>query len=625
MQLSSKIVLFLFVFNCSFLFSQKTQKDSIDSYFKQIEGLILRKDLHKEDFLDVDALLAKNKNSQGTEKVKTLLKLSTAHAYKSTEIASSYNDKALQLALDIGYKYGELCAKYNRAYLLFVRGYFDESMSLALVVEETFGNGQYPELSADIQNLKSDIYTERGEYDLALEIGLKLLDEGEKSKNEYVLMRACSSLSHYYLRIENYSKALSYCIRGLHYIIRLRKMLFIFPKIDEIARMSAKLGDTKKALELYTFYLDVEKKIAPPGNYIQSVVYMNIADIYASNKEYEKAQNYLSKALDIIYLNDYRFRTPRALKLQAELFLKTKDTTNAILNYKKSIEAAENINAFDVVKSNSAILANLYEETNQLFKAYEYTTLHKAISDSLFTNEKDQKIIILEAKRKIKEVTQSKGILELENEAHKAKYGTIIVILAFLLIISALTIYAYSKVETKNKLLYRRTIELAEVQFEMEKRLEEFKKKKATDLADTKEISFSKPNYGIDEDVKDIILSKLKKLESENFFIDTNCSLRNLAQQLKTNPKYLSQVINQEKKSNFSYYINELRINYLLSRLLKEKDFRESKLSYIAVSVGFNNLNTFNTAFKKRQGILPSYFIRELIHDQNKGYKEVIT
>ena len=618
-------MLFLFVFNCSFLFSQKTQKDSIDSYFEQIEGLVLRKDLHKEDFLDVDALLARNINSQGTEKVKTLLKLSLAHAYKSTEVASSYNDKALQLALDIGYKYGELCAKFNRAYLLFVRGYFDESMSLALVVEETADNGQYPEVNADIQNLKSDIYTERGEYDLALEIGLKLLDKGEKSRNEYVLMRACSSLSHYYLRIENYSKALSYCIRGLHYIIRLRKMLYVFPKIDEIARMSAKLDDTKKALDLYAFYLDLEKKIAPPGNYIKSVVYMNIADIYTSNKEYEKAQNYLSKALDIIYMNDYRFRTPRALILQAELFLETKDTTNAILNYVKSIEAAENINAFDVVKSNSAILTNLYGETNQLFKAYEYTALHKAISDSLFTNEKDQKIIILEAKRRIKEVTQSKGILELENEAHKAKYGSIIIVLAFLLIISALSIYAYLKVETKNKLLYRRTIELTEVQLEMGQRLEEFKIKKATDLTDTIGISLSKSNHRIDEDVKDIILSKLEKLESENFFIDANCSLRNLAQQLKTNPKYLSQVINQEKKCRFSYYINELRINHLLSRLLKEKDFRKSKLSYISVSVGFNNLNTFNAAFKKRQGILPSYFIRELIQDQNKSNKEEMT
>ena len=110
-------------------------------------------------------------------------------------------------------------------------------------------------------------------------------------------------------------------------------------------------------------------------------------------------------------------------------------------------------------------------------------------------------------------------------------------------------------------------------------------------------------------------MNKLNKLEKELFFIDQNCTLRNIAAELKTNPKYLSQVINQEKKSNYSNYINELRINYLLTKLLKEKDFRESKLSYIAVSIGYNNLNTFNAAFKKRQGILPSYFIRELIQE----------
>ncbi|MDD7913531.1 hypothetical protein [Polaribacter ponticola] len=49
--------------------------------------------------------------------------------------------------------------------------------------------------------------------------------------------------------------------------------------------------------------------------------------------------------------------------------------------------------------------------------------------------------------------------------------------------------------------------------------------------------------------------------------------------------------------------------------MINEKDFRESKLGYIAVCAGYNNLNTFNAAFKKRQGILPSYFIKKLIQE----------
>jgi AraC-like DNA-binding protein len=570
---------------------------------------------NKWSFLDVDALLVKKDSSDGIEKVNYLFKLYFAHVFNSTEAANDYNNQALQLSLEIGYRKGELSAKYNQAYLLFVGGYFYESMVLAQAVEKIVDFESYPEISANVHALKSYICTERGEYDLALEAGLKVLDEGEKSKNDYVLMRGWSSLSHYYLRNENYSKALSYCLKGLHYIIKLRKIIYIYPKIDEIARMSAKLNDTKTALDAYAFYLEIEKKTFPPGNYVQSIVYMNMADIYMTNGKYERAQGLLTQSLNLIYENEYRFRIPRALKLQAELLLKVGDTVGAISNYEESISAAEEINAFDVVKSNSAILANLYDRTNQSAKANEYHTLHMFIQDSLFTHEKEQKIIILETRRKIKEIAQGNKILELENEVQERRYNMIIFIFIFLFLISILFIYAYIKVKKKNKILYGQAMELAEVKLQLDKKVGELEILGANGVTAVKNEVELKSNQSLDGDVRDIILSKLDKFEKGKLFLDADCSLRNLAGQLKTNPKYLSQVINKEKKSNFNHYINELRINYLLSRLLKEKDFRESKLSYIAASIGYNNLNTFNTAFKKRQGILPSYFIRKLIHE----------
>ncbi|WP_103070344.1 helix-turn-helix domain-containing protein [Aquimarina sediminis] len=619
MNYTSKILLFLFIlFSNAFIYSQKTYRDSITTYFKEIENLIEHKDDYKEDFLNLEFLISKEQKVQGKDKVLILLKLYAAYIYKSHTRANKYNDTAMQLARDIGFKKGELHTKYNKAYLLFIGGKFDTSLDLVKEIEESVTYQTYPEICADVNTLKSYIYTERGEYDMALETGLQLLDIAEKLKTEYLLMRAYSSLSHYYLRVKNYRSALNYCLKGLHYIIRLKKIQYIFPKIDEIARMTSKLNDTKKALEVYEFYLKVEKKIPPPGDYIQSIVYMNMADIYISNQEHEKAQKYLSQALEMNYKNRYLFRIPRALILQAELFLQKKDTTNAIVNYEKSIEYAETINAFDVIKSNSLVLENLYKKKNQLSKSLEYKTLHKAISDSIFTNEKEQKIIILETKRKIKEVTHKKEILELENRAQKTRFNFIIIILILILVIGAFGVYGYLKVKNKNKILYRRTIELAEIQLEMSKKLNKFEKINTVSDVATPKSNSSKVHKTIDDDVKNIILNKLENLEKEIFFIDPNCSLRQVAQLLKTNPKYLSQVVNQEKKSNFNNYINELRINYLLSKLLTDEDFRNSKLSYIAASVGYNNLNTFNAAFKKRQGILPSYFISELIHESKE-------
>ncbi len=610
---SLKRMRLLFVLNLGLVcHAQSVEIDSVDATLGKIDMMVKQKELYPEIFLNPEFLLAKYKRVSGEERVRTLLRLYTSYIYKSTDTAKKFNSEAKELSLKIGYDQGELSALYNDAYLLFVMGRFEDAMNLMASVKKRVDFAKDPTVYADFATLRSDIYTERGQYDLALETGLKLLDLAEKSGNDYAHMKANAALSHYYLRIENYRKALSYCIRGIDFIIKLREMKYIFQKVDEIARMTAKLGNSKKALEVYDFYLNLEKKLPPPGSYIQSVVYMNMAEIYMDAGNFIKAQDYLSRSLRLCLENNYGFRIPRAYYLEGELSLNRMDTLNAILNYEKSLEAAESINAFGLVKSTSAILGELYEKSNRFAKAYEYKTLHKAILDSLFSNEKDQRIIILEARRKIKDVTQQNKILELEYESQQDRYRNMILIVLSALIFTTLAILAYLKLRTKNRILYDRTIELAQVQLGLQDQLSIIKNGVSHNNVPGKNGHNTDQIQTIDEELKNIILGKLEKLEKSHFFLDQGCNLHQLAEKLKTNHKYLSQVINQEKKSNFNNYINELRINYLLARLLKDEEFRNNKLSYIAVSVGYNNLNTFNAAFKKRQGILPSYFIDQL-------------
>ncbi|MFV9552042.1 helix-turn-helix domain-containing protein [Algibacter sp. PT7-4] len=617
------LLIFIYFQGGVLLYAQTTRKDSIQNYFKQIEKLIDNSESVNTKTLSETTLLKEYKTLTGEEKAKNLLNLYTFYKYKNASKACKFNNEAIDLSKAIAYKEGNLQANYNKAYLLFVSGDFDESTYLLNSIDTQTNDTHYPNIYSDIKCLKSLIHTERGEYDVALDVALKLLDLGEKAKNNYILMKAHGALLHYYIRTENYEKALNHCLKGLDYTLKNKEVQYLYFKVDEIARILANLGDTNGALQVYNFYLKLENKMKPPGDYIQSIVYMNMANIYTSNNQLDDAQNYIKKALTLNYKNDFRFRIPRAQILQAELYLKTNDTNNAISFYEKSLYAAEAINAFDVVQSTSKILGDLYEAKKETSKAFEYKALHNSIKDSLFSNEKEQKIVILEAKRKIKEITQKQEILALENEAQRAKIHTIIAILIGILILGLIATFSYLKVKNKNKLLYKRTVELAKIQLDMRNKISELERleRKEVNVIDSNQedeiLRKSNTNNTIDENVKTIILNKLNKLEQDLFFINQNCTLRQTAQQLKTNPKYLSQVINQEKKSNFSNYINELRINYLLAKLLKEKDFRESKLSYIAVSVGFNNLNTFNAAFKKRQGILPSYFIKELTQEAN--------
>lgn len=597
------ILLFLLITPVYCQKSPPTPPIKLESYFKEIKKLV-----DDQSFPSLESLLEKRNRSNGEEKVDACLDLYIHYIFKSTELAKKYNDEAYELAYTIGYDKGYLRSSLNQAFIFFVQGEFERAMDIIDYVETNDKCEFFSNVEADCETLKSYIFTERGEYDLAYETALNLLEKGEGLKNHYCLMRAYSAISHFYLRLGEYDKALENCLKGLDYILELKEIRFIFPKIDEIARMTHRLEGGKKALDIYDFYLELEKSVESPGSYIQSVVYMNIASIYIEEYEFEKAEDFLHKALDLIDSNNYRFRKPRVHVLIADLYLKQGDSVRAEQDYYKAYNAAKVIKAFDVIKEVSRSLSSLNGAMGNTGKAAFFSSLYLSVSDSLFSIESEQRLKILEARRRISEISKQKEILELKSESQEERYRFMTIIFVLTLALGSIATYSYFRVSKKNKLLYSRTKELA---------VEKLNQKKMVTMEKVKNpsgqvVRASSGSSYMDEDIKEIILTKLDRLEDEAFFLNPKCSLRSLSEVLQTNQKYLSQVINHEKKSNFNNYINELRINHLLNRLLEDKEYRNSKLSYIATTSGFNNLNTFYSAFKKRLGILPSYFIEKL-------------
>lgn len=108
------------------------------------------------------------------------------------------------------------------------------------------------------------------------------------------------------------------------------------------------------------------------------------------------------------------------------------------------------------------------------------------------------------------------------------------------------------------------------------------------------------------------ILSELEKFEEANRFIEKNVSLSKLAVLCNTNNKYLSNVIHVYKLSNFSDYINRLRVNYVVQKLDEDPVFREYKVSVVAKEAGFSSSNKLAAAFKRELGVLPSDYIKSL-------------
>ncbi|WP_394674539.1 helix-turn-helix domain-containing protein [uncultured Chryseobacterium sp.] len=119
----------------------------------------------------------------------------------------------------------------------------------------------------------------------------------------------------------------------------------------------------------------------------------------------------------------------------------------------------------------------------------------------------------------------------------------------------------------------------------------------------------SKP---ISEDVAQTILAELEKFETKEQFLNKGITLVNLSKKMKTNSKYLSEIINSYKGKNFAAYLNDLRIDYAISRLAEDKKFRSYKISFIAEELGYNTEQAFTLAFKKRTGTPLSIYLKEI-------------
>ena len=118
----------------------------------------------------------------------------------------------------------------------------------------------------------------------------------------------------------------------------------------------------------------------------------------------------------------------------------------------------------------------------------------------------------------------------------------------------------------------------------------------------------------IPEDVLKYVLRELTLFENKELFLKKGITLANLAKNMKTNTAYLSEIINRYKGKNFAAYLNDLRIDYALNKLVEDKRFRSYKLSVIAEELGYNNEQAFSLAFKKKTGTTLSIYIKEIEH-----------
>lgn len=96
-------------------------------------------------------------------------------------------------------------------------------------------------------------------------------------------------------------------------------------------------------------------------------------------------------------------------------------------------------------------------------------------------------------------------------------------------------------------------------------------------------------------------------MQEKKRYLDSDLSLSKLADELGISIHHLSQIINENLKTNFYDYINSNRIEEAKKRLTDPQNSHLS-IASIGYDVGFNSISAFNSAFKKFTGFTPTQY-----------------
>lgn len=103
---------------------------------------------------------------------------------------------------------------------------------------------------------------------------------------------------------------------------------------------------------------------------------------------------------------------------------------------------------------------------------------------------------------------------------------------------------------------------------------------------------------------------------------DKNYSAKRLAEDLGTNTRYISAVVNVRFHMNYTSFINKYRIEEAMS-ILVDKRYQDLKMEDVSDMVGFSNRQSFYASFYKIMNMTPrEYRLQHLsMHPSQKAKK----
>ena len=565
LHLHKTLLIFLLPF---LLLAQSQKKDGTKLTYDELKNLYFdnEKDSSKQIEYAKAYLVKANNDNIAIRKAKAYYYFALLYYQKDDSKTIRYLDSVIKYSLNSNDKYFPSAAYCEKADFLKKQYKFKEAMANYILAEKAT-------LKTNI-----DYY-----YNVRNYIGITKSEDLGEYKEALVIYKECY---HYYNKKDVNNPAYSSYYQNV--IFGIADCYKSLNKTDSTSYYN-KLGyqeakKTKNEEYKYLFVLNEGANQVLKKNYKVAIDSVNKAlpqMIAFNNKENTlAAYYYLGKAYE--GLNNNKQAAKNFIKVDS-LYTKTK-------NY--SIEFI----------SGYHFLINYYKNQGDKINQLKYITTYMSIDSILQKNYKKLNKLVQDEYDTPHLISEKEALIQsLEHQNTKSYWG-----IAGLILLS-ISFSSFSYYQYRLNRIYKS-------RFEKILNRDKIPKENFTDSNsnETATQPNNKKELGIAEELVTQIIEKLNLFETKEDYLQSNITVQLLADKLETNSKYLSKIVNTHKEKTFTKYINDLRVEYAIRKLQQDKKLRNYTIQAIAVEFGFNNAESFSTAFHKNTGLKPTYFIENI-------------
>ena len=196
-------------------------------------------------------------------------------------------------------------------------------------------------------------------------------------------------------------------------------------------------------------------------------------------------------------------------------------------------------------------------------------------------------------------------VAQIQAKHERAHQLLLMMTLIAVIILIAMVLLVRSNIKQRNYIrhLYEKNVQLLDVKVSAEQPV--------SHSVGKQEDSAPKYQSQLDQESKDRLFERIKNVMDDIAIIcKPDFSLQQLAIQVGSNYKYVSQVVNERYGKSFKQVLNEQRVLEACRILNDPNQSAHLTIEAIAANLGFNSRSNFTVTFKRITGISPSDFMK---------------